>query len=422
MSRQSSPRLPQLDALRGLAACSVVVSHYLIVLKNSAAYGAALPWVRRLAFTPLRILWAGHSAVVFFFVLSGFVLYLLLERSQLPFTAYVGKRITRLYIPYLMAIALGVLGEAVLYRGTMSGLGSWINEFWSWPITLGSVFHHVLFLGEFNSNHYDFTIWTLVQEMRISLVFPLIYLLVKRLRWWKALLPFLMLSAAAIAMRFAALNGWMHFAGVATGGHLTAYALTAEYLLAFAAGALLACHRGRICAAYNALSPSFRLIIGLAALGFYIYGSKIGAATGSNVMVASDWPILSGATLLLLVAAFDPRVSDWLTLRPFLYLGRVSYSLYLFHPLILLAALHALYGTVPLGWLLAVSFVITFAITDVLYRLVERPAIHLSRWSAGQLANATARFASIPTKPPILEPPAPSRHTANVDEASNRHG
>ena len=419
MSRRSSSRIPQLDALRGLAACSVVVSHYLIVLKNSTAYGAALPWVRRLAFTPLRILWAGHSAVVFFFVLSGFVLYLLLERSRLPFAAYVGKRIIRLYIPYLTAIALGVLGEAILYHGTMSGLGAWINEFWSWPITLGSVFHHILFLGEFNSNHYDFTIWTLVQEMRISLVFPLVYLLVKTLRWWKALLPFLLLSATAIAMRSAAFNGWAHFAGFAIGGHLTAYALTIEYLLAFASGALLACHRARIRAGYNALSPTFRLIIGLAALGFYIYGSKIGAATGLNAMVASDWPILTGATLLLLVAAFDPLVSVWLTLKPFLYLGRISYSLYLFHPLILLAALHALYGALPLGWLLAISFVMTFAITDVLYRLVERPAIRLSRWSTEQLANAMSKFVPMSTKPPILGRPAPSTHST---EDSNRHG
>lgn len=400
MSKSGSSRIHQLDGLRGLAACSVVVFHYFQLLSGSPipGYEAAYHTTQTLGETPLGILWTGHAAVVLFFILSGFVLFLLLENTDLSYTAYAAKRITRLYVPYAAAVALGIAAEWLLYSGPLPGLGHWINQFWSWSITLSSIWHHAVFLLSFNFNRYDFTIWTLVHEMRISLVFPIIFLLVCRLRWWMALLPFVAITAGIDTVRLLAVHGVFHLDGFALGGGLTAYSLTLHYLVAFAAGALLARHRDAVRAWYGSLSGKSRAVLAVAAFVLYLYGGHFVDAMGVKHMVAEDWPIVPGAALVLVIAAFDPLWSTALKSRPILHLGRISYSLYLFHPLVLLAALHAFYGSLPLPALLVGSFLSTFVCADLAYRLVERPAVRLSR----AVANRTSSLMDKRSMSPLL--------------------
>src|SRR5690349_22183264 len=70
----ASPRL--LDSLRGLAALAVVFTH---VLSMAPPLEPAL--IRLLDATPLRAVHTGRAPVVFFFVLSGYVLALSLLRA-----------------------------------------------------------------------------------------------------------------------------------------------------------------------------------------------------------------------------------------------------------------------------------------------------------------------------------------------------
>src|SRR5947209_5678086 len=66
--RQLAPdRYIELDSLRGLAALTVVVGHFIGVYQNS-------PWFAVWNASPFRFIGAGHEAVVLFFLLSGFVL------------------------------------------------------------------------------------------------------------------------------------------------------------------------------------------------------------------------------------------------------------------------------------------------------------------------------------------------------------
>lgn len=374
-------RVRSLDAARGLAAVSVILSHYVLVLadSNRHRYVRAYHTLQWLSYTPLGLAWAGRTAVVFFFVLSGYVLYMMWERDRLTYVAYLKKRVVRLYLPYAGAVILGILGAAFLYTGPLPGLGPWINKFWSWSPSVSSVVDHAGFVDAFNSDRYDFTIWTLVQEMRVSLIFPLIALWVRRSAWTVAWLPFAFLAIVTIFVRGAASAADGTWAATIMGGGLTAYSDTVYYLAPFALGALLACHRDAVKRRYTALSPRQRLGVGGLAFALYFYGPRILAAVGEHRMLIHDWPTMLGAVAGLVVIAYEPPVRAILDHRLFQYLGRISYSLYLFHPLVLLAALHLFYGQIGLGPLLGLTFVATVLTADIAYRCLERPAMRMAR-------------------------------------------
>ncbi len=60
--------------------------------------------------TPLRLLIAGHQAVILFFLLSGFVLTLpYKKKTGLGYGPFLVKRVCRIYLPYLGALALAIL-------------------------------------------------------------------------------------------------------------------------------------------------------------------------------------------------------------------------------------------------------------------------------------------------------------------------
>ncbi|RCN55276.1 acyltransferase family protein [Acidiferrobacter thiooxydans] len=374
-------RVRSLDATRGLAAVSVVLSHYVLVLADAGRrrYAHAYHTLQWLSYTPLGLAWAGRAAVVFFFVLSGYVLYIMWERGGLSYGAYLKKRVVRLYLPYAGAVILGILGAAFLYTGPLPGLGPWINKFWSWSPNVSSLWEHAGFVDAFNSDRYDFTIWTLVQEMRVSLIFPLIVVWVRRSAWTVAWLPFAALAVATIFVRGAASAAGGAWAATVMGGGLTAYSDTVYYLAPFALGALLACHRDAVKRRYLTLSSGRRLILGVLAFALYFYGSRTLAVLGDHRMLVHDWPTMMGAALGLVVIAYEPAVKALLDHRVFQYLGRISYSLYLFHPLVLLAALHLFYGHIALAPLLAGTFVATLLTADMAYRWLERPAARMAR-------------------------------------------
>src|SRR5208282_647946 len=83
-------RLSELDALRGIAALSVVLWHFFC-----ATY--TVPGVR-----PIYWIARGDGAVVLFFLLSGFVLSLPFFRAQKPaYLSFIIRRVCRIYLPYL---------------------------------------------------------------------------------------------------------------------------------------------------------------------------------------------------------------------------------------------------------------------------------------------------------------------------------
>ncbi len=171
-------RLDELDSLRGLAALSVVLYHFKIfwlddVMRNSPVHQKHV--IDRL----LLPITAGHEAVILFFILSGFVLSLpAINLRARPYAVFILRRIFRIYIPYVAALFLAVLGNRFFAEDVTQS--KCLSGYWSLPIDWGLFRQHLLCLGAYNTETFDPPIWTLVLEMRICLVFP--FLCAQRLR------------------------------------------------------------------------------------------------------------------------------------------------------------------------------------------------------------------------------------------------
>jgi peptidoglycan/LPS O-acetylase OafA/YrhL len=61
------------------------------------------------------------------------------------------------------------------------------------------------------------------------------------------------------------------------------------------------------------------------------------------------------------------------------HLGQISYSLYLIHGTILFVLIHTLLGHVPMSRLLPIYLFATLLVSEIFYRLVERPTMLLGR-------------------------------------------
>ncbi len=128
-------RLLVLDSMRGIAALTVMVFHLTTPFQGGAALDAGVPadnWILNvMTFTPFHLLWEGHEAVYFFFVLSGFVLALpFLGDKEVSLAGYYTKRIFRIYPPYLVAVLVAVFASSIFYRGPMPQLSEYFNSLW----------------------------------------------------------------------------------------------------------------------------------------------------------------------------------------------------------------------------------------------------------------------------------------------------
>ena len=105
-----------------------------------------------------------------------------------------------------------------------------------------------------------------------------------------------------------------------------------------------------------------------------------------------DYPIGLGAAGFIVLALGRARVAHWLRLPPLLLLGRISYSLYLFHPIVLLTMLYALHDRVAaIVWIPAVVPV-ALATAWVSWRLIEMPSIALGRRLTAKRRPVLARY------------------------------
>ena len=367
-------RLDELDSLRGLAALSVVLGHFLHTLPPSPPEGSLLfNTLRVFKGTPLFLTVAGHEAVILFFLLSGFVLCLpWLNANRIAYTPYVVRRVFRIYVPYLAAVLFTFLCATLLYSGALPAFGEWVNRPWSIRATWKSFADHVLLVGSFKNAQFNPVIWSLVHEMRISLVFPFVVLILRTANWRYC-------CAAAVALSCVGV-----IANKLTADH-TDYFYTLHYLGFFIVGFLLARHRHDLGKLYACCGRRAQIPFWAGAIGAYTYGHLM------NFIVLQDWVIGIGAGIFILLAQHDPycrRVLGWGVSR---FLGKISYSLYLFHAVLLLAVLHVFKGWLPLWAMFIVAGLLIALVSSLSWRFVERTSIACGKMLSQRIENARAK-------------------------------
>lgn len=378
MKQDSTSRLEELDSLRGLAALSVVFSHFKLLLLSDTMHDWA-PLSRRVFISLAYPVSAGHEAVILFFILSGFVLSIpALNLQAQRYQVFVIRRIFRIYLPYLVALIPAIFGAMILHGQITKS--SWFNQFWSNPVDWGLVAQHILFIGRYDTDQFNNPIWSLVYEMRISLVFPFLCAIALRVK------PAQSLILAACMSGASALTCALLLANDQT--RLLVYTL--HYAALFIVGIYVARQRGPIAQIFSRCSMHVKIGIALLSASLYVYGAFVCGimaqkAGRPNLYHSEDWITALGASGVIVLSLNSRWLSRVLHLRVVHSLGKMSYSVYLLHFIVLLFCVHLLYGKVPMLGILGICLALVILASWGFYRWVEIPSIDLGRKLSGYL-------------------------------------
>lgn len=352
-------RITELDSLRGLAAITVLLGHILNTFP---------PLPKILLYSPLRIFWSAHEAVILFFILSGFVLTIpFLKLVKINYSLYLVKRILRIYIPYIIAICSSLLLIKVSYQGAPLNI-KWVQNFWTNDINLSDLINHFILIDNFNTDAINPVIWSLVHEMRISIIFPIIVFIVIKLHWNRSLM---------IAVTLSIIGCLISFFGLDTSkGYLTSYAHTVHYMSFFIIGSLLAKNKEIIIEWFGKFSFKIQSLI--LVFGIVIYTMQIGLGYFIRIEIdlfVREWFIATGAVIFIIAAISINWLSELLSTKTINFLGDISYSLYLYHLPILIATFYFLHNFLPQPFIILIALPIIFAISTLSFKIVEKNTI-----------------------------------------------
>jgi peptidoglycan/LPS O-acetylase OafA/YrhL len=364
-------RSSSLDGLRGLAALTVVVLHLLSVFWGTdfRQYSWVDHFLQFVSYTPISALWAGSSAVVLFFILSGYALERMLSPESMTYAAYAARRIARLWIPYAATVILASISICLIGSHKVAGQSDWMNSSLGTPLSVSMLRQHMLMVGEFDTRPIDFVIWSLVIEMRMSLIFPLIH---RSLKYNRPIL-LLIFSILIGGMSILAQHRW--------GASSVSMIATLSGQTYFVIGALIAKYEAHIRRQYVRIPTAYRVLLFLFALTLY----------SGCLPVSATYGIMLGATWIIVVALCSAAARRMLDCSAIQWLGEVSYSLYLCHVVVLLSLINLLYPRLSFTSIVVLAVPAIYAVSVLLHRFVERPAMVLGRTIGRQLGGTSSK-------------------------------
>jgi peptidoglycan/LPS O-acetylase OafA/YrhL len=342
VDRTPRDSLDGLTSLRGIAALAVVGFH-----ATSAAFGGASG--AGLALMPRR----GYLAVDFFFMLSGFVL-MHVYRRQFEQRVELGAagrflwaRFARIYPVHLFAtlLFLEFYGQTPAFSGHALALnllllqGPWLG-FDSW----------------------DIVAWSLSLEWHAYLLFPFLCLAIGKARPAGAILAALIAAASVVLVTAQSANT---VAYLQHGPLVLARALP-EFVIGMLLYRLYRAGWGRRLwqSAWLFAAASLAIL-------------ALSAAWPTDILIIALYPVL-----LLAAATNTGRVRAALAWRPFVFLGEISYSLYMVHIFCLIGLARMIGGGAELRDLslttralaLAGGIAVALAMAALVSRCIEYPA------------------------------------------------
>ncbi|CAM4024137.1 O-acetyl transferase [Roseomonas mucosa] len=411
-----SRRYHELDVVRGLAAFIVLLHHVWMSFPQAfhvppltGASGLADYLFFALKYTPARFLVAGPGCVAVFFVLSGFVLSASFENGRgISYGQYVVKRLCRIYLPFAAAVLVAAGFYAATYKGAIPGMSDWLNTTsWSMPLTPDLVLGHLAAYGMEPYHDLNAPMWSLIVELRASLIFPLVFLLVRSRSLWAPLLALGLYMAAA---------GFMSRDGQTLPmTPLGSLAFLFQWMPLFFLGSALWFQRERLERFFSGLPAVARL--GLVAMALLLLGMPAwGPVSTTSMAMKLVWMLGMGfsATVIITAAISTALFHRLAAIRPLRRLGEISYSLYLFHQIVILALAHGLVGIVPPGLAVLLAIPVSLVVAELGYRLVETPSMRLGQ----RLTRGAPRPAA--EARPALEPISVTEELGAVMAAERR--
>ncbi|CAM4197007.1 acyltransferase family protein [Bacillus albus] len=358
-----SKRIKELDSIRGLAAITVLIGHFCLMLPS-------LP--NSIKFSPFRFLWAGGEAVIVFYVLSGFVLSMALYHSKTNYWGFLIKRFVRIYIPYYFWIIITFTLFILFSPYEVTGLRDWFYDRWQGSITKLDILNHFVLLNNFFTENYNPVIWSLAQEMRISIVFPLLFLLFYKLNWKKTIL---------FALSFSLIGVFLNMLHIGKAeGFYNGYADTLHFTSMFLVGMLLFKYQEKLIYSYRnmkKLKKGFLIALGII---LYLYSILIyGFSRNDTTFLLKDWGVVIGVSILIIMAMSNLKIKAILNKNVFVYLGEISYSIYLCHFPIMMVLFKLFYAKMPIFFLLILCMTMTILCSIFSYHLIEKKCINWAK-------------------------------------------
>lgn len=380
---QRSQRIAALDGLRAFAIAGVVLYH----LRPSRLTG-------------------GFLGVTLFFTLSGYLatksIMRATARDGFSYPRYIGRRIMRMMPPILVTIALTAIATYIaapsllpkVQQDTLPSalfLSNWVY-----------IFRNVSYFAAAGLPSPLTHLWFCGVTMQFYLVWPVILMaLCSKTRSRNTAIgvavAFTLISTAAMAFMF---NPAADTSRVYYGTDARAAELLCGALAAIAAPRLREMLSGNVhtpgankgISKVNAISIVW--LVAVVAGAFTLTGESAWLYRGGFLLLA----LLTGL-LIICVQNTECVVRRLLSVKPLVWLGQRSFSVYLVHYPLLLLMNPATRTTRIAWWEQVLQLVVILAVAEVFYRLVERP---WSRKPAQQDSTAKKRVLSPAMALPVL--------------------
>lgn len=350
-------RLTALDGLRGVAILLVMGFHYFYHLESFYYKSTLYPYGE--TFSNVPIFKYGYMGVELFFIISGFVIAMTLESSR-SLLDFVIRRFVRIWPALIVSAVLTFF----LLNWSDAPFALTRRQFWPNFLPSFTLTPTLLWSGLFPKVDFVTGVyWSLVVEIRFYMIAVILFWLFARQNLARNLVIFTVLIYVARAL----LRRWVP-------GYNGIYdaLFIPDYMPWFAAGAVFyELYKGRLAkgAALVMLAVAYALIARIS-----LNYAPIGRAP----------PVSSGFALVFLILFWflatklaSMRIFE---IRPLVWLGECSYSIYLYHyavGMILISQISKTIGLAPQLLLVAAISLLVFAVGRISYVTVENPS---RRW------------------------------------------
>jgi len=306
----------ELDAMRALGLCLVLICHF---------------WPRNLSEVVFQLGQLGWIAMDSFFVMSGFLITgILLDSREKPnyYGAYYARRALRIFpLYYLILIAWYCISRFTDHGRTYYNLvQQWGSPAW-FTFYVGNI--RAAIVGKWPTVFGYAPLWSLQVEEQYYLLFPFVVAWMKREHLRRLLIAAVILSPVFRVLSFLWLPDNLLLQYVLLPCHCEGLALGGLIAIRFRSGP------------WNI--PKVKLAIWtFVLLGFTVISSIVSIWGATDPSRSSRWDRLAGYSLssagcaclvLLLICLRGSSYTRWMRIAPLQYLGKISYGVYLLHPI-----------------------------------------------------------------------------------------